>query len=102
MAADVTRPALAWFAVLDGGLVTLAALAASPTLHERVRARVPLPSRSTLRSLLVGTALVHVGEAVSAHRTATRHGLPGRPWATQTFVVGFPSLLALRKVTAEG
>lgn len=97
----VTRPALAWFALLDGGALVLTGLVASPALDARVREVVPLPPRPVLRSLLVGTAIVHVGEALAAHRTARRHGLPASAWARQTFVVGFPSLLALRRAVAD-
>ena len=93
----VTRPALAWFALLDGGVVALTTLVASPALDARARRLVRLPSRPALRALLLGTLLVHVGEAAAAHRTARRHGLPALGWAGQTFVVGFPSLLALRR-----
>lgn len=97
----VVRPALGWFVLLDGGVVALTALVASPGLDARVRRTVPLPPRPALRALLVGTAVAHVGEALAAHRTARHHGLPARAWAGQTFVVGFPSLLALRRTVAE-
>ena len=91
------RPALAWFVVLDGGVAALTVLALSQKAHAAVRTRAPLPARSALQGLLGLTALLHVGEALAARRTASRHGLPVRHWTRQTFVVGFPSLLALRR-----
>ncbi len=94
----VVRPAPGWFVLLDGGVVTLTALVVSPRLDARARQVVPLPSRPVMRALLVGTVVAHVGEAAAAHRTARRHGLPAGAWARQTFAVGFPSLLALRRV----
>ncbi len=98
----VIRPSLGWFLLLDGGIVALAALAASPSMHEKASEAlpVPLPPQSTLRSLLAGTAVVHVAEALHADRMAKRRGLRRRGWVFQTFVVGFPSLLAMRKVSA--
>ena len=47
--------------------------------------------------MLVGTAAIHVTEALVAGRIARRRGLPVRGWRWQTFIVGFPSLLALRR-----
>lgn len=94
------RPALAWFLLLDGGVAALVPLAFSRSAYEKARETVPLPEQSQLRQLVVGTAVVHVGEAAFAYRRAKRLGLgdaAGR-WALQTFVVGFPSLLAMRRV----
>ena len=91
------RPALLWFVVLDGGVAALTVLALSPSAHAAAQARAPLPSRSALKALLGVTAFLHVGEAVVARRLAVRHGLPVTHWTRQTFVVGFPSLLALRR-----
>ena len=47
--------------------------------------------------MLVGTAVIHAAEALAAGRMARRRGLPARGWRLQTFVVGFPSLRALRR-----
>lgn len=91
------RPALAWFVGFDGGLAVLTVLALSPSAHAAVQARAPLPSRSVLRGVLGLAVALHVGEAVAAHRIAARHGLPVASWTRQAFVVGFPSLLALRR-----
>jgi hypothetical protein len=91
------RPALAWFVGFDGGIAALTVLALSPSAHAAVQARAPLPSRPALQGLLGVAVALHVGEAVVAHRTAARHGLPVAHWTRQTFVVGFPSLLALRR-----
>ncbi len=97
----VVRPALGWFVVLDGGLVVLAVLATSRRCHEAVASTAPLPPRRRLKTLLVAALAVHVGEAMAAARLARRHDLPAAAWAAQTAVVGFPSLLALRRTVAS-
>jgi len=56
-----------------------------------------LPPRETLQALLIGTAVVHVTEALVAGRMAKRRGLSPRGWRLQTLVVGFPSLRSLRR-----
>jgi hypothetical protein len=91
------RPSLAWFALLDGGVAALTVLALSPSAHAAAQAKAPLPSRPALKGLLGLTLVLHVGEAAAARRVAARHGLPVAHWTRQTFVVGFPSLLALRR-----
>ena len=48
--------------------------------------------------MLVGTAAIHVAEAVFAGPMARRRGLSPRGWRRQTLTVGFPSLLALRRI----
>ena len=48
--------------------------------------------------MLGGTAAIHVAEAVVAGRMARRRGLSPRGWRSQTLTVGFPSLLALRRI----
>ncbi len=58
-----------------------------------------LPPREVLQALLAATAVIHATEAVAAGRMARRRGLPARGWRLQTFVVGFPSLRALRRST---
>jgi hypothetical protein len=50
-----------------------------------------------LQALLIGTAVVHVTEALVAGRMAKRRGLSPRGWRLQTLVVGFPSLRSLRR-----
>jgi hypothetical protein len=98
----VRRPSLFWFLLLDGGIVLLAVLVFSDAAYARARERLEnrLPSRDTLVGLLVATAVIHTVEALAAGRVAGRRGLPARGWRAQTFVVGFPSLLALRKTKA--
>lgn len=59
-----------------------------------------LPPQEALQALLVGTAVIHAAEALAAGRAAKRRGLAPRGWRLQTFVVGFPSLLALRRAGA--
>jgi hypothetical protein len=94
----VVRPHWGWFALLDGGLVLLCAVSFSDRLYGRVARIGPLPRRSALGRLLGVAVAVHVVEAMAAARGARRRTLPVRGWALQTLVVGFPSLLALRRV----
>jgi hypothetical protein len=96
----VVRPSWAWFALLDGGIVALTVLSFSEDAHAAANAAGPvsLPSRQTCQRMLVGTAVIHAAEAMLAGRLARRRGLSPRGWRGQTFVVGFPSLLALRRV----
>jgi hypothetical protein len=97
--AGFARPAMGWFVLLDGGIAILTLLVASTQAYDAVRKQVPLPSRPGLRAMLAATALIHGFEARHAVRTARRHGLPPGRWAAQTFVVGFPSLVQLRRLT---
>jgi hypothetical protein len=94
----VVRPAWWWFALLDGGIAVLALLAGNDSIARR--SPVPLPGPSLARRMLVATAAIHLVEAVGAARVAHRRGLSTRRWAGQTFVVGFPSLVALRRGAA--
>ena len=96
---NVRRPSLFWFLLLDGGIVLLALLACNDQAYERASERLAdrLPARQTLVGMLVGTAVIHTVEAMAAGRIARRRGLAPGGWRVQTFVVGFPSLLALRK-----
>jgi len=100
------RPALAWYLLFHPGLASLAAMSASQPLHDAVAARVPvpLPSRSLMRSFLIGTFFVHIGESVLAYRTAKAAGMDrsASRWARETMIVGFPSILRLQKIAAEG
>jgi len=91
----VARPALGWFVVLDGGVVVLATLVASPRAYDVAASRVPLPRHRLLRGLLAATVVIHAAEALAAWRVARGRGLDARGWALQTLVVGFPSLRAL-------
>jgi hypothetical protein len=97
----VVRPSLLWFLLLDGGIVLLARLALSRTAYARAgeMSGDRLPPRATLQGLLVATAVIHAGEALVAGRMAHRRGLRPQGWRLQTLVVGFPSLLALRRTT---
>jgi hypothetical protein len=97
---DVVRPSWAWFVLLDGGILALSVFSASAEAHSAVSdaTPVPLPSRRTCQQMLVATAVIHVTEAMTAGRMARRRGLSPRGWRGQTLLVGFPSLLALRRV----
>ncbi len=100
----VVRPSWLWFLLLDGGIVVLTKLALSQTAHDKAGEMTGdvLPPREVLQVLLVGTAVIHAGEALAAGRMARRRGLPARGWRLQTFIVGFPSLLAMRRSTPPG
>ena len=95
----VRRPSLFWFLLLDGGIVLLTLLVFNDAAYARARERLEnrLPSRDALVGLLVGTAVIHSVEALAAGRIARQRGLAPGGWRAQTFLVGFPSLLALRK-----
>ena len=101
--ASVVRPSWLWFLLLDGGIVVLARLVFNDGAYRRWSelSKGALPPRGALRAMLGATAVIHVAEAVAAGRLARRRGLPAGGWRLQTFVVGFPSLLELRKQAAE-
>ncbi len=92
------RAGWGWFALLDGGIVALTVLATNGDAYGRVASRVPLPQRGALRALLAATFAIHVTEGAVAATLASRRGLPPGKWALQTFVVGFPSLIELRRI----
>jgi hypothetical protein len=100
----VVRPSLFWFLLLDGGLLALAKLAVSKSAYDKVDdiSGDVLPPRETLQAMLVGAAAIHLTEAVVAGRMARRRGISPRGWRLQTLVVGFPSLLSLRRTTRVG
>ena len=95
----MARPSLFWFLLLDGGIIVLTKLALSKTAYDKVDDMTgdALPPRETLQAILIGTAVIHVTEAIVAGRMAKRRGLSPRGWRLQTLVVGFPSLRALRR-----
>ena len=97
------RPSWFWFLLLDGGIVVLTKLAVSRTAYDKVNEMTgdALPPRETLQALLIGTAVVHAAEALAAGRMAKRRGLAPGGWRLQTFIVGFPSLLSLRRSTSS-
>jgi len=97
------RPALAWYLLLDSGIASLLALTASPKLHDAVSARVPVPPRSFLRAVLIGTFFVHIGESAFVYRSAKAAGMDrsARRWAREAMVVGFPTIFRLRKIASE-
>jgi hypothetical protein len=98
----VVRPSLFWFLLLDGGIIALSRLALSKTAYDKANdmADDALPPRETLQAMLIGTAVIHVTEAIVAGRMAKRRGLSPRGWRLQTLVIGFPSLRALRRTAA--
>ena len=99
----MVRPSWLWFVLLDGGIVILARLVFSDGAYRRAAelSNGALPPRRALRALLATTAVIHAAEAIAAGRMARRRGLAPAGWRLQTFVVGFPSLLALRKNAPE-
>lgn len=97
------RVAPRYWAIALALRVYLVSLSCSERVHTSVSARVPTPSRRIVRRWLVGGLALHVGEAVYAHRHATRAGFhaTARRWTLTTFVVGAPTLVALRSATAS-
>jgi hypothetical protein len=97
----LVRPSLFWFVLLDGGILLMIQLVLSQRSYDRLNelSGERLPRRTTVRAMLAGTAVIHAAEALAAGRTAARRGLAPGGWRIQTFVVGFPSLLALRKAS---
>ncbi len=95
----MVRPSLFWFLLLDGGIVILTKLALSKPAYDKANeiSSDALPPREVLQVLLAATAVIHAAEAVAVGRMARRRGLAARGWRLQTLVVGFPSLLALRR-----
>jgi Domain of unknown function (DUF4499) len=96
---SLRRPSVLWFLLLDGGIVLMALLAFNDQAYARASERLAerLPRRETLVGMLIGTAVIHFVEAAAAGRIARKRGMAPGGWRVQTFVVGFPSLLALRK-----
>jgi hypothetical protein len=97
----VVRPSFFWFLLLDGGIVLLVRLAFNRPAYDRALevSGQRLPPREVLYSLLAATAVIHTAEAFAAGRMARRRGLSPRGWRLQTFIVGFPSLRALRRMS---
>jgi transmembrane protein TMEM254 len=97
----LVRPSLLWFLLLDGGIIVMIKLVLSQTAYDRLNelSGEKLPPRATVRAMLAGTAVIHLAEALVAGRLAKRRGMAPGGWRIQTLVVGFPSLLALRKVS---
>ena len=92
-------PVPTWvLASLGGPVIALVALAACDPLRRLVARVLPGLTRSRVRGLAAVTLLAHLAEASAAVRTARAKGIDPVPWAAQTALVGFPSLLALHQV----
>jgi hypothetical protein len=83
------------FVAVDGAVAVLVAILVIPGLGRVLRRMLPWLTPAVVRSLLALTVVAHGTEAISAARMARIRGLDWRPWALQTALVGFPSLLAL-------
>jgi hypothetical protein len=93
------RPALPWRLAVLGGLGTAAVLSVDDATWEAFdEATGGTTSRDAIRTLVAGTAVVHVLEAAAAYRSARRAGLerPGR-WGRATLLWGVPVLLRLHR-----
>ena len=86
-----------WFVVVFGAIALLAAAAFKPPVTRTVQRAVPRLTTRALRAVLGATALIHLAEASYAWRSARRKGLPPAPWAAQTALVGFSSLIPLHR-----
>jgi len=97
------RPSLLWYLAFDGGLATMTAMAVSPKVYETVSeaSPFPVPSRKTLQAFLIGSVVLHVAESKLTYAMAKRRGMDHSAvrWGTHAFIVGFPAMLKLRKVT---
>ena len=97
------RPSLLWRLAVTAGVGTLAALTFSDPAWEAWKKRFgERLSREQAKSLLVGTAVIHAGEAVVTYGRARGAGIdrPGS-WAVSNFLWGFPVARKLSKVRAE-
>ena len=98
------RPSWLWFLLLDGGIVVLSKLALSKSAYDKageMSGDALPPARSCRRSSSARWSFTPP-RPLAAGRMARRRGLPARGWRMQTFVVGFPSLLALRRSAPPG
>jgi hypothetical protein len=104
MRAPIDRPSLVWrgFAIVGIGTLKVLSLsdAAWDAWEENVTDALP---RSTVRKLLAGTLVLHVAEAVVAHRWARRGGLDhAGAWSRTTLLYGFPELRLIRRRVRAG
>ena len=97
------RPALFWYAVIDGGLGLLAALSLSQKAYDTVSSKIPVPPRPVVQAVWVGSFFVHMAEATSAYRLAKGRGMPksASRYAAEAMILGFPVLLKIRKVSGS-
>jgi hypothetical protein len=97
------RPSLLWYLAFDGGLATATAMAANQKVYDAVSeaAPVPVPSRKALQAFVIGSFVLHVVESKVTYGMAKRRGMDKSAvrWGTHAFIVGFPAMLKLRKVT---
>jgi len=95
---QVERPAPIWWLAVLGGLGLNAWVGFSDAAYATwsTYATTAL-AQSTIRNLFLIAVAMHVGEAVYAHRLATRAGMSNATgWAAQTLLLGFASLARLR------
>ena len=95
----VDRPHAAWWIAIVGGLALCGLLgfstAAYTAFATHVTAAVP---KWLFATIFVVSYVLHLGEALYAHRLARQKGLNASApaWAVQTFLIGFPSLRLLQ------
>jgi len=96
------RPSLLWYVALDSGVALTAAMALSADLYAKVAeaSPVPVPSRRAVQAMFAGTVVLHIIESKVAYSMAKRRGQDRSAvrWGVSALVVGFPTLLKLRKL----
>lgn len=96
---SVQRPPVGWWIAILGGLALNAYIGFSDSAYAMWCATVTTALPQTLiRNIFLGGVFAHIAEATYAWRLATQANLQSAPgWALQTFLLGFPSLVRLRK-----
>lgn len=101
----VDRPHAAWWISILGGMAVLGLLAYHDGAYgwwsSTVTAALP---QGGMRIVFVAACLAHVGEGLYAIGLARRSGLGASAsgWFLQTFLLGYPSLVLLRRRCAGG
>lgn len=99
------RPHVGWWVAILGGLGALAVVAFDRGAYAWWSANVTAAlSPAVLRGVFATALLLHLGEALYAHRLAGHLGddEAAAGWFWQTLALGFPSLRLLRRRARGG